>query len=44
MHLFPKQGDRTPWLNTQDYKADKKMIRRGPLEDGALTFSNPLPG
>ena len=39
MHLFPKQGDRAPWLNTQDFKVDRKMIRHAPLEDGALTFS-----
>jgi cation diffusion facilitator CzcD-associated flavoprotein CzcO len=38
MHLFPKQGDRAPWLNTQSYAADKKMIRKGPIEDGALQF------
>ena len=43
MHLFPKQGDHTPWQNTQDYTADKKMIRRAPLADGALVFSNPVP-
>jgi cation diffusion facilitator CzcD-associated flavoprotein CzcO len=42
MHLFPKQGDRDPWLNTQNYSADKKMIRYAALEDGALTFSNPV--
>lgn len=41
MHLFPKQGDREPWLNTQSYAADKKMVRHAPLEDGVLTFSNP---
>ena len=41
MHLFPKQGDHEPWLNTQNYAADRKMIRRAPLEDGALLFSNP---
>jgi hypothetical protein len=41
MHLFPKQGDRAPWLNTQDFLADKKMVRNAPLEDGVLTFSNP---
>ncbi len=41
MHLFPRQGDREPWLNTQNYAADRKMIRRAPLEDGALTFGNP---
>ena len=38
---FPKQGDHAPWLNTQDFAADKKMVRHAPLEDGALTFSSP---
>ncbi|MBJ21586.1 MAG: NAD(P)/FAD-dependent oxidoreductase [bacterium] len=40
MHLFPKQGDRGPWQNTQDYSGDKKMIRNAPLEDGALLFES----
>jgi len=45
MHLFPKQGQ-GPWRNTQDYKLDKKMIRRAPIEDGVLVFTdagNPAP-
>ena len=41
MHLFPKQGDREPWMNPQNFHKDKKMIREAPLEDGALIFSNP---
>ena len=41
MHLFPKQGDRDPWRNTQNYLQDRKMVFRDALEDGALTFSNP---
>ena len=41
MHLFPKQGDHEPWLNTQNYARDKKMIRHAPLEDGALVFDDP---
>jgi cation diffusion facilitator CzcD-associated flavoprotein CzcO len=41
MHLFPKQGDRGPWRNTQDFAADKKMVRKAPLEDGALVFESP---
>ncbi len=41
MHLFPRQGDRGPWRNTQNYAADRKMIRNEPLEDGALQFTNP---
>jgi len=43
LHRFPKQGDHAPWQNTQNFTADKKMIRGAPLEDGALTFSNPRP-
>jgi len=41
MPLFPKQGDHLPWLNTQNFSLDKKIIRRAPLEDGALQFTNP---
>ena len=43
MHRFPKQGDRKPWINPQNYSRDRKMIRLGPLEDGALVFDNPKP-
>jgi cation diffusion facilitator CzcD-associated flavoprotein CzcO len=42
LHLFPKQGDHEPWENTQDYKRDKKLIRRAALEDGVLIFGTPL--
>ena len=42
MHLFPKQSDRDPWRNTQNYALDKKLIRKAPLEDGTLTFSNSI--
>jgi cation diffusion facilitator CzcD-associated flavoprotein CzcO len=38
MHRFPKQGDREPWVNTQDYKRDRKLLRHGALEDGVLSF------
>jgi cation diffusion facilitator CzcD-associated flavoprotein CzcO len=36
---LPKQGDREPWLNPQNYRQDKKMFREGELEDGALVFN-----
>ena len=39
MHLFPKQGS-GPWRNTQDFLSDRKMIRKGPIADGALVFSS----
>jgi cation diffusion facilitator CzcD-associated flavoprotein CzcO len=43
MHRFPLQGDREPWINPQDYKRDKRMIRNGAIEDGALAFGNAHP-
>jgi cation diffusion facilitator CzcD-associated flavoprotein CzcO len=36
MHLFPRQGDREPWLNTQDYARDRKLLRKAPIEVGVL--------
>ena len=41
MHLFPKQGDKAPWLNTQNYMEDKKLLRERAVDDGVLQFSNP---
>jgi len=41
MHLFPRQGDREPWVNPQSYRSDKAMIRNGTIEDGVLEFSSP---
>lgn len=35
---LPKQGDRQPWLNPQNYLRDKKMFRKGAIDDGALEF------
>ena len=40
MHLFPKQGDREPWTNPQDYRRDRKTFLEGPLEDGVLEFGD----
>ena len=44
MPLFPKQGDHPPWINLQNYIADRKLIRIDPQEDGALVFDNPPAG
>ena len=38
IHLLPRQGDRAPWTNTQDYLADRKIIRETPVDDGVLRF------
>ena len=40
---FPKQGSREPWRLRQNYFLDARMIRRGPIEDGALRFSSAAP-
>ena len=40
LHLFPKQGDKDPWRNTQNYTLDKQTIREAPLEDGVLEFAS----
>ena len=41
MDRFPRQGDREPWVNPQNYRSDKAMIRRGEIEDGVLQFAGP---
>ena len=38
MDDLPKQGDREPWLNPQDYLGDRQRFLREPLNDGALVF------
>jgi len=40
IHLFPKQGDREPWTNPQDYRRDRRTFLEGPLEDGVLEFAD----
>lgn len=44
MHLFPRQSDREPWMNTQNYAADKKMVRESAIEDDSLVLSQPAAG
>jgi len=36
---FPKQGDREPWLNPQDYLRDRRMFRNDPVDDGVMQFT-----
>jgi cation diffusion facilitator CzcD-associated flavoprotein CzcO len=40
MHRFPKQGDRDPWTNPQDYSRDKKLFRSAPVDDGVMSFTS----
>ena len=38
MPKFPKQGDREPWLNTQNFRRERKTIGKAPVDDGVLTY------
>jgi monooxygenase len=40
---LPKQGSKQPWKLRQNYPLDLRTLRRGAIEDGAMTFSNPSP-
>jgi cation diffusion facilitator CzcD-associated flavoprotein CzcO len=44
MHLLPKQGDHAPWVNTQNYDLDRKIIRDGDIADGVMEFTSPAEG
>jgi hypothetical protein len=43
---LPRQGDRAPWRVNQDYWADRRALRHGPVDDGVLRFgpAGALPG
>jgi cation diffusion facilitator CzcD-associated flavoprotein CzcO len=38
MNDLPKQGDREPWLNPQNYLVDRRRFLRDPIDDGTLLF------
>ncbi len=38
--LLPRQGDQAPWMNTQNYLADRKTLLRDPVQDDVLEFSS----
>jgi hypothetical protein len=40
MGSFPRQGDREPWSNSQDYYIEKNILPGCELEDGVLVFDN----
>ncbi|MFK7751615.1 MAG: flavin-containing monooxygenase [Sedimentitalea sp.] len=39
LHVMPKQGDRQPWLMTQDYYSDRDTLPAADLTDGTLRFT-----
>ncbi|MCR9212401.1 MAG: NAD(P)/FAD-dependent oxidoreductase [Proteobacteria bacterium] len=38
MHKMPKQGDKQPWVFSQDYYSEKDQIPATDLEDGTLKY------
>jgi cation diffusion facilitator CzcD-associated flavoprotein CzcO len=38
MHRFPRQGDRAPWTNPQNYYVERDTLAVGNLDDGVLEF------
>jgi hypothetical protein len=42
MEKFPRQGDRTPWRNHQNYVSDMMALKFGSVDD-EMAFSNPVP-
>jgi cation diffusion facilitator CzcD-associated flavoprotein CzcO len=40
-HLLPKSATNGPWRLTQNYRRDRKVLGRTPVDDGVLVFSSP---
>ncbi len=38
MHIMPKQGDRQPWVFSQDFYKERNEIPKADLEDGTLIY------
>jgi monooxygenase len=38
LHELPRQGSRSPWRVYQNYLLDRRLMRRGTLEDEGMTF------
>jgi cation diffusion facilitator CzcD-associated flavoprotein CzcO len=41
MHMMPRQGDRYPWIFTQDYYKEKDEFPNADLNDGSLVYNGP---
>ncbi|MFT7289445.1 MAG: monooxygenase [Halieaceae bacterium] len=38
IHLFPRQGDRSPWINSQDYRREKSEFTAMSMDEAALHY------
>ena len=41
MPLFPRQGDRDPWINSQRYFRERKEFAEMSFDEPALQFETP---
>ncbi|MFT4767866.1 MAG: monooxygenase [Glaciecola sp.] len=41
MHLFPQQGDRNPWVNSQNYLREKREFEEMSFAEPALRYESP---
>ena len=39
MDQYPRQHTEKPWKLNQNYSADVKNLRRGPIADGVMDFT-----
>ena len=39
LEQMPKQGEGAPWVNTQDYRRDRRILSKRPIDDGYMEFS-----
>jgi hypothetical protein len=38
LHALPRQGSVAPWKLHQNYALDRMLLRRSPVDDGAMQF------
>jgi cation diffusion facilitator CzcD-associated flavoprotein CzcO len=41
MHLYPRQGDREPWINSQNYLRERREFERMSFDEPALRYEPP---
>ena len=41
IHTFPKQCGSGPWIHSQSFDMDKKLIGKAPVDDDVMRFSHP---
>jgi hypothetical protein len=39
MHLFPRQGDREPWVNSQNYLRERREFSEMSMSEEALRYA-----